>query len=199
MSCGCMRGFGGFGAVDQTALDSMTNVDALGVRYWKQEIIQVIVNSLPGYCYQYVGVPSEGGGGVGSILLADRTSPTCDGSTNLANEWYASLISGGKNVMASIGVVIPDASLQKYLFSAPDDLSLLKQMSQLSPILALSPAMFANVNAMLQGTAPVPVATPGGPQVSQAGIGFSWKQGVFFGAVGLGIVGLIYVMGKKKR
>jgi len=196
MSCGCMRGFG---AIDQAAIDSMTNVDALGIRYWKPEIISVIINSLPGYCYQYVGVPSEGGGGVGSILLADRTSSTCDGSTNLANEWYASLTSGGKNVMASVGVVIPDASLQKYLFSAPDDLSLLKQMSQLSPVLALSPAMFANVNAMLQGTAPIPVATPGGPQVSQAGIGFSWKSGLVFGAVGLGIVGLIYALSGKHR
>ena len=187
----------GFGAVDQAAIDSMTNVDALGIRYWKPEIISVIINSLPAYCIvQYNGI-SYPGGQVDSALIKPATDLSLSACSQPADAWYNSSLQDGKNTMASIGMAIPDATLQKYVFAAPDDLSILKDMSQLSPVLALSPAMFANVNAMLQGAVPVPVATPGGSQVSQAGVGFSWKSGLVFGAVGLGIVGLIYAMGKK--
>jgi hypothetical protein len=134
----------GFGAIDQAGIDAATMVDAAGVRYWKPEIVTVIVNSLAGHCV----VGTEGlEQGVASATLASSTDSACPG-VGPADVLYKA--QSGKNLMASIGLVFPDASLVKYLFTCPDDLSILKGMSQNSPVISLSPAMYANLNKMAQ-------------------------------------------------
>ena len=141
MGCSCS----GFGAVDQAGINAATTIDAFGVRYWKPEIISVIKNSLPGHCVITREVlPQQG---AGSATLVSSADPSCPG-LGPADTFYAS--QSGNNIMASAGLVFPDASLVKYLFTCPDNLSLLAQMSQNSPVISLSPAMAANLNKLLQ-------------------------------------------------
>jgi hypothetical protein len=145
MGCSC-SGMHGFGAIDQAGIDAATLVDAAGVRYWKPEIVTVIVNSLSGHCVTSTQGLEQG---VASATLVSSTDPVCATmGVGPADVLYKA--QSGKNLMASIGLVFPDASLVKYLFTCPDDLSILKGMSQNSPVISLSPAMYANLNKMAQ-------------------------------------------------
>jgi hypothetical protein len=182
---GCRCGTNGFGAVDQAGIDAATTVDAFGVRYWKPEIISVIKNSLPGHCVVTTEVlPQQG---AGSATLVESTNPACPG-LGPADMFYDS--QSGRNIMASAGMVFPDASLVKYLFTCPDDLSLLAQMSQNSPVISLSPAMFANLNKLTQDNEAAKAA--------QAGLGIkNWPLTI--GLMAVAGVAFYYAFRGQKR
>ena len=178
MGCSCS----GFGAIDQAGIDAATVVDVSGVRYWKPEIVSLVINSLAGHCVVKTEVlPQQG---AGSAMLLSSADPACPGLGN-AGEFYKG--QSGQNLMASVGLVFPDATLVKYLFTCPDDLSILKGMSQNSPVLSLSPAMFANLNKSAQDA-----------NVAQAGLGIkNWPLTI--GLIAVAGVAFFYAFRGQKR
>lgn len=176
---------GVFGEITQADIDNMTKVDMFGVRYWKPEIAQVIISSLPGHCVTGYQSPDTANN-VYSASLADDNALECQGAISPAETWYNEKVSAGLNTMASVGLAIPDVSLQKYLFTVGDNLEILKSMSQLSPVLAVSPTVAANLNKLAQ-TAEAAAAT-----TAQAGLGVrNWPLtiGLLVAAGGLLYVG----------
>jgi hypothetical protein len=128
--------------------------------------------------------------GAGAATLVSNTDPACPG-LGPADVFYSG--QSGQNLMASIGLVFPDASLVKYLFTCPDDLSILKGMSQNSPVISLSPAMYANLNKMAQDAEAAKAS-----QISQAGLGIkNWPLTIGLLAVA-GVASYFAFRGRKR-
>lgn len=151
-----LRGFGAndpltdAGTIDPKMIAQLTVKDAIGITYWKQEWINQIGSMLPGLWVvsERSSSPFATEIAVRSALLGQRSDvPSSAVEPVKAVDWFQISVGGGQNVLASYGFALPVVGMNKYLFSIPDSIELLKQASAYAPVMTLSPSAFAAINA----------------------------------------------------
>ncbi len=188
-ACGC-AGFRGLGAVDETtgidaaALAQMVFTDSYGRRFWKPEVEQLIIQSLPGLwvANEYMqAMPLNMSAPLARLTAEkpDSAPPSYPSGTEpfTADTWVTRAIAGKAVVAASYGMAIPSSALEKMLIAVPgSEAELVRAASWMAPLM--------NATWSVEYPTPGIAPAPGGGVTPSPGI---WE--------GLGTTGKVVVIG----